>query len=1769
MKTRKHSKSVISLILSIIMVMTVMAPITASASLTFDETKLGSDTYLTSKTDYTIAPGITETHITTNNSSGSRQNQGYAIEVDLNDSTTSILASYKDYDASSWGMQSVRNQAEAAEKALGVNVVAGVNADFFNMQTGKPTGYLIMQGTAYTDGSARPFFAINKDGTASIYSSGITDTSNIKEAVGGSIILVKDGKITSAVTSASDAYAVQDTPRTVVGIKEDGSVVFYVVDGRQAPTSSGMSYLELAYIMLSLGCVDALNLDGGGSTTMISQHEGSSELVCRNSPSDGSERTVSSAILICSTAVQTGIFDHASLSPNNELYTVGATVTFEATGVDSAGYAAELPAGGYFALENSACGTIDASTGVFTAADGYEGEVAVDYIVDGVVAGSTTITIVTPDEWYADSSEVAVGPGVTTDFGIIARYENREVNLSDGDIIWTIVDQSTGAEVADAGTFDGLTFTATEDGAYNVYVTATYARDESLTDTLTVFIGSKTVVLYDFEYTTDADEAAANDDLEYISSYTIPTYGSNLLSSMGSSNSAISQVLYADNMPLYLWPNGAISDNDSTTGTIVSSEDGEPVRFGSHSLRIDFDFSSYNSSSNANVYLRVTGPQYTFDGSPSALGAWVYAPEGTTGYILYLQVANKTNTDSPGTSYGSMGKIDWVGWKYLEFDLTDESYTNISSANEPYGEYQGNGIIWISYQPGNGTQASADMIYIDDITLIYGANTADTTNPVVNFVGTVDNEEITDGETVFTSNTVSLKAMYADTDDKYMTGIDDEATKMYIDGVDVTDLCYINEGDDEIYFYDAYLADGVHVIDIEVYDIYGNSTTDTRYFTVAGGDENTEVALEALNSPVLGSDYNIAVTTNNEEDVLSAEITVKVLSKYTSYWQDVTVTPAANYELSGEAVYNTIRDTLTFTVVRSEDASSENDTGTIATITTAVPSNTPESLEVTHRVSAGVLTYASEKTTNYVNGFSGKIVETCGSAFTISPDSMIVGSDGGYIYVTDAEGNIAEGVEIYDNSTGALLGTTDADGKIFTDAYVSEVVSYSIYAVKGEALSFIYTSQSFNAGGDSTGAPTYVKLNVSDDTAATENITWMSNPLVSGETPVIMYAEKSAYEANGTDAFTSVTGTSQIVEYASSGSITGNYAVRINAVSITGLAAGTEYAYIVGDGTNMSAVKYFTTTRSGYNTNFFVIGDTQATDTTNTALIAEALAADDVDYDFGIQTGDAVDNGGNYVMWENIAKIFTSDFLSEQTLVTALGNHEYYGDLTGGNSAAYYYLPGTEEDGSAPICYSVQYGNVYIAVINYGTTSTYAEAIEWLREDAAAATANWKILVTHQPTYYTNPAGNSDYFQNKLVPVIDEVGIDVVFSGHDHSYARTEPMTGGEIDTTNGTVYYICGSTGEKSYPIVNNDAFNFSVLDEDYNAIYLTASATDTQLIINTYDMQTDGTFQLLDTCTISHTIDCTSAGHDYVLDENNEYMTCSVCGYTTEADLSSYTGFITDSDGHLMYYIAGNKQTGWTTVGDDYYYFDSNGYAITGTLTESGHTYTFGDDGKLTKGSLEKQSDGTYCYYIAGSKQRGWHEIDGKLYYFNRANAFKTCSGTVTINDGTSDDLVYTFSDDGYLIKGAWYVTDDGTQYYWGANPVSGFYTIDEDLYYFDPANYNYMVTSSIVIDGVAYTFGPDGKFAYYGTCVNRELIETVEGSCTEDGYELYLDTLDDDTTQYVYAWDYAEGHTDSNGDYVCDVCGETINWFLAFLYKLFSFFRRVINFIVNLFT
>lgn len=506
MKATRFANRAWAFVLAVLMTLTLIAP-QALAANTVDPVEPASGKILVSQTDYTLIDGVTESDIFLNTKEGNAQIAGFMTTIAPGAKATfkasyngyytegSTPASRKDKAANlAWSMEKTTLQAANYTKATGGNVIMAMNGDYYNMQTLQPLGYLIMEGNLIQKNNGvanEPYFAVLKDGTYAIRDAG-ADCSDVLEAISGPFYLIKDGQ--PCYNGNPDLM-----PRNCIGIKADGTVVTFLADGRQSPYSVGMTIDEEISFLYAQGVVDAIFLDGGGSATCATKREGTAELQVRNRPSDGVERTVASALLLVSTAESDGVFDHASLSPNNTVYTPNSQIQFSAIGVDKNGGEAALPENVTWTVADAKSGTIDAN-GLFTPAKNYKGDVTARLLVDGTVKGTTSVKIADITDLYFSSTSVSLDFGATSDLGLVAKCDGVDIAYKPGDFKWTIKSKTAGVPDNDVGHMDGNTFVAgTGSGTMNAAVTVTYANDRAKSAEVGVEIGKLPVTLMDFE----------------------------------------------------------------------------------------------------------------------------------------------------------------------------------------------------------------------------------------------------------------------------------------------------------------------------------------------------------------------------------------------------------------------------------------------------------------------------------------------------------------------------------------------------------------------------------------------------------------------------------------------------------------------------------------------------------------------------------------------------------------------------------------------------------------------------------------------------------------------------------------------------------------------------------------------------------------------------------------------------------------------------------------------------------------------------------------------------------------------------------------------------------------------------------------------------------------------------------------------------------------------------------------------------------------------
>lgn len=236
------------------------------------------------------------------NSAGKNVNM-YLLEVDADGPMEIVTGVPNDTVPLQPGLRQTPTEQAKAAAANGHTVLAAVNADFFRINDDaeiQPRGLTVKDGKLLTPMNDWKFFGVLYDGTPVIGDAARYNQvkDQLKEAVGGdSGYLIKDGVVITEDSQGGSHAEDTANPRTAVGIKADGTVVFVVADGRTTE-SEGLVLTDLANYMLEQGVVDAINLDGGGSSAMSVKDPDTAAFVTKNKPSDGSERAVGNTLLV-------------------------------------------------------------------------------------------------------------------------------------------------------------------------------------------------------------------------------------------------------------------------------------------------------------------------------------------------------------------------------------------------------------------------------------------------------------------------------------------------------------------------------------------------------------------------------------------------------------------------------------------------------------------------------------------------------------------------------------------------------------------------------------------------------------------------------------------------------------------------------------------------------------------------------------------------------------------------------------------------------------------------------------------------------------------------------------------------------------------------------------------------------------------------------------------------------------------------------------------------------------------------------------------------------------------------------------------------------------------------------------------------------------------------------------------------------------------------------------------------------------------------------
>lgn len=1307
-----------------------------------------------------LAPGIVEKGYSFIDSTGKRI-ESFVIEVDSMNEKVSIEATTPN-DENSYGLQTVRKQSEALI-AKGEQVVAGVNADFYNMATGEPRGVLVKDGIIIKDHpDSWSFFGILKDGTPVIGDATKFNElkDNIEEALGGNAIVVKDGQVFETPQTGADKES-----RTAVGIKADGKVIFLTIDGRQEPYSAGLSMKELAELMISMGAVQAINLEGGGSSTFLSRTPGNDVLDIKNRPFDNSERSVANSWMIVSKETISHEFNSAYITPNEKSFTPNSNIQFSVAGIDIAGASATLPKEGLtWSISDNSFGTIDEKTGLFTST-GKVGQAKAILSFNGSIVGESNFEIEIPNEIYFYSNEISIDKNESKSLGLNTLFNKRNVEYNANEIIWEIPDGM--------GTVDELGVLHTSDNNLSGEIKATI-KGTSLSASIKVTIGQLPIVLEDFE---------------------------DGLGLWGSSTANRGEIVSVD---LTTYPN-------------------EPTRFGEHSLKLNYDLTNAQTGTTLGAY---AGPIETIniEGNPKSIGMWVYATEEANGYWLRMNLMAGDGKSKTIDLVNQRPGIDWLGWKYVEAEIPD---TYIG----PFSLHPTQAVRIMSLKSGIEGEGpmSKGALYIDNIRAVYGNKVDDLYPPIIESINIADQD--------YNNNDINIKAkLYDYQEDQYKTGINWDRVRVLVDNIDYTGkeghFSYDEDGTVTLSGYKW--ADGAHKVEVIAQDNFGNETSRSEYFNV--NTDSSKIIIESKDEEaILGGTLGLELKSQNGTDIKSFITKIKVDKEYNI--KDVKFSEKVK---SFTWNYNNENGEIE---IYAENNSLENEESILANIEVEIPNTADISSNVTFEIINSTIEYISEKDINFIPISSSKIGEVpVASAFNIYLEEVLVGKPG-IIKVTDRNGNAISEVNIiaeYEDGSESILGKTNLEGLLVSDELTNEVKRFSVYAEKEGLSSIKLRGQSYAPLKDKK--PANILFGTSEDPSREKSVTWMTNPLSSGNGAIVQYIKKTDYNLEGLlknitrkVKTKEITGEYKDNTFGGSSDINLNGIVRINKAKISGLKPNTTYMMRVGDGETWSEYMEFTTLKDKDNMKFVILGDTQSSSVEGLSeldKILNIIETEHSDSDAIIHVGDFIDDSSLFQQWDYISSLFQNyPKTNSIDMINVLGNHEYMGDPEAEKAKDIFNTPSNGIEENLGGVYSVDYNDIHFSVIGFTSDKELLEKeLEWLRNDIKNSDKKLKVLLTHQPPYYTNPEGGNELIREMLPPVVDELGIDLVFSGHDHAYGRTKKLKNG-IEDKNGAVYIVTGTTGQKHYQAINDGSFE--VYNDENTAIYTTLEYKDGEIRI------------------------------------------------------------------------------------------------------------------------------------------------------------------------------------------------------------------------------------------------------------------------------------------------------------------------------------------------
>ena len=367
-------------------------------------------------------------------------------------------------------------------------------------------------------------------------------------------------------------------------------------------------------------------------------------------------------------------------------------------------------------------------------------------------------------------------------------------------------------------------------------------------------------------------------------------------------------------------------------------------------------------------------------------------------------------------------------------------------------------------------------------------------------------------------------------------------------------------------------------------------------------------------------------------------------------------------------------------------------------------------------------------------------------------------------------------------------------------------------------LAMLSIVQVFAQSNFPTKYPDRIVLNLTEDPSSSMAVTWRTDTTIVAGYCELQPASDTQINPNESKSFKAQTTT---IEYSSEHELT-VYANQHSQI-LTGLKPDSKYIYRVGSGQNWSEwFQFQTPSNTGNKFSFIFFGDPQTSLKSECSRVIRKAFQESPNSGFMLYGGDLINTSGRDSEWQGWFDAGSFIYATIPQIMTP-GNHDYQELLLDPHWNAQFTLPQNGPSGLEGTCYFVDYENLRLISIDSATdyeleNESGAAMITqkiWLDSVLTNNTKGWTILTTHLPFYSPKESRDNQHLRTHFQPIIEKHGVDMVLSGHDHSYGRG---TASDNPNTKPSIVYVVSVCGPKLYPAGDKEWMQKSI---SYTQLY------------------------------------------------------------------------------------------------------------------------------------------------------------------------------------------------------------------------------------------------------------------------------------------------------------------------------------------------------------